>query len=492
MTSIRLACFALLAACGHDVTVKPASPAAAAASSSSSPASFEAFRDVAPPLGLEQPFVAPQLEETRLPNGVRILSAHQEGTAVGIEVIFKGTASFPSQPAGRFAWFARSLFGGTPSRDGTTLRRELEQGLAVWGSVANDDVIGVWLRSPTADRADKCIDVIADVVRNTQLAASTLTFQLQPIVQQAKTWTEYPAFVARMTALELLFGEGHPYASRDLAGMEKAPKVDEAATHALYDAVAQPSATTVLVVGAVDEPMLAKIKSAFADWKKPRSPLTPTSIAPPHGPTPLPRLVVIDRPGAKQSRIVVAALGPGHVARDWPAMTIVREILAGRPSSRIPRALSAKSSIWDGRTHTYVHRDASAFMFEGSVAAEHTTEMLTEVDKQLAEIRDTDVPVAEIERHKALYLLEIPAMFEETDGALNAFASVVAYGLPLDWYAHLFANIRSVDAADVRKFATERLARDRVTTIVVGDWAALKPQLTALGWGPIQVRPASP
>jgi zinc protease len=490
---LYIACFAFAAtlACGgHDVAVNAHTPVAPV--SSSSPASFEAFRETAPPLGLEQPFVAPELKEIRLANGVRILWARQEGSgAVGMEVLFKGTASFPSQPAGRFVWLTRSLFGGTPTRDDTTLRRELESGFAMWGTIAGEDTTGVWLRSPASEKPDKTIDVIADVVKNTQLSAATLAFQLQPLAQRARTWTEYPAFVARMMAIELLYGEGHPYASTDLAGLEKSPKADEAAMRALYDAIAQPSATTVLVVGAVDDAVLAKIKSSFGDWKKPRSTLAPVSIPAPRGVTPLPRLVVVDRPGAKQSRITVAAIGPGQVAREWPAMAIAREILGGRPSSRITAALLAKSSMWEGGTHTYLHRDVSTFTFEGSVATEHTTEMLAEIDKQLAEIRDHDVSVEELERHKALYLLEVPSMFEQSEGMLSAFSAIVADGLPLDWYAHLFASIRAVDAADIHKFATERLARDRITTVVVGDWTALKPQLTALGWGPIQVRSPS-
>jgi predicted Zn-dependent peptidase len=262
--------------------------------------------------------------------------------------------------------------------------------------------------------------------------------------------------------------------------------------HALYDAVAQPSATTILVVGAVDEHVLAKISNAFGDWKKARSTLAPAPVAPPHGTTPLPRLVVVDRPGAKQSRIVVAALGPGQVARDWPALLMAQNVLGEGPSSRIFNALAAKSSVWDGRTHLYSHHDVTLFTFEGGVATAHTAEMLSEVDRQLAALRDGEVPVAELERYKALYLSGVPASFEETQGTLDAFGMIVERELPLDWYAHLFAAVRSVDGSDVHKLAAERFARDRLATVVVGDWAALKPQLTALGWGPIAVRSPTP
>ena len=484
-----LALAALVAAgCGHAPAPKPhvASPAPLASVAKID----ESFREHPPEIGPELPYSPPELRESRMPNGIRLLTASIAGMpTVGIRVIMKGAASLPREPAGDFQWLAHSLTGPTASYDGDALRKTFEEGLATWSITADSDSLTFSMKAIRGDKVNGCIDVLADLVMHPKLEKETIAFVLPPLVERAKTWTESPGYLSRMVAAREVYGAAYPYARVDVAGLERDPKPDEKLIRRLYDAVAQPRQTTVLAVGAVDDALVIKLIAAFGTWMPKAGPaLTPV---PPVAPHPHARLVVVDRPSAAQSYLTVAAVGPAPNAPDFSTMLVIHELLGARPSSRITRPLFENGALTGGRTEIYPHLRATFFSFEGTSPTARTAEVLRAIDAAFDDLRTRDVSFSELEDAKSPVLRDMPEEFETTEGMLDQFAIVPEFELPLDTYSHAFAAIESVDASDVRKLASARLARDELVWTIVGDWKTLQPSLEALGWGPIDRRDAT-
>jgi zinc protease len=82
----------------------------------------------------------------------------------------------------------------------------------------------------------------------------------------------------------------------------------------------------------------------------------------------------------------------------------------------------------------------------------------------------------------------MPGRFESVSDVTSAVADLVVHDLPLDEYEKRPARIEAITAADVKRVATELLARDSMTVVIVGDKKSVAPQLEALGLGAFEER----
>jgi predicted Zn-dependent peptidase len=78
----------------------------------------------------------------------------------------------------------------------------------------------------------------------------------------------------------------------------------------------------------------------------------------------------------------------------------------------------------------------------------------------------------------------LPHRLETVQGVVGEFVEMAAYQLPIDDLATLPARVEALGADDVRAAVP---APGAMKAVVVGDVAALRGPLLALGWGPIEV-----
>ncbi len=475
----------LLAACGTPPPPKPQPhppPPLASASASAAPSASASIeppvREHEPPLGAEATFTLPPVRETKLGNGLRILSANTGGGMFGMRVVFEGPAVFPSERPAAARVMVKSLFGGTPTKDAHELRRVLEKRFASWSTNITPDSIFIDMSMP-ADDVRPCIDVIADVVQHPNFDTVTLGFELLQIVSQGQTAREQPQLVGYNVLLRSLFGDGHGYA-RPSQVLEGSPNVDRQEVVKIYEEIFDPSAVTVVVAGAVERATWDHVQRAFATWRgKPHA--TPTALAPVTW-KPGPRLVVVDRPGSVQSQITFGGLAPARSSPDWYAMQMIHQILGARRSSRIVHALE------DGNTHYDMRRTEGDFYWDSSGPIARTASVLTEIDKQLRDLAQNAPPATELDERKALYIRQIPMWVETAHDTADTISSIAKFRLPNDALDQIVPGIRAVTPDAVRALAATRLAPDHTRAVVVGDWAKLKADLKALNWGPIEIR----
>jgi zinc protease len=101
----------------------------------------------------------------------------------------------------------------------------------------------------------------------------------------------------------------------------------------------------------------------------------------------------------------------------------------------------------------------------------------------LDDLSTTDVPAAELEKSKQNLIRALPAQFETNAATAAAFADVVLYGLPDNWYASYAANVRKVKAKDVKAAAKAIIPSKNMVVTVIGDLTKVRPELDKLNLG---------
>jgi len=234
--------------------------------------------------------------------------------------------------------------------------------------------------------------------------------------------------------------------------------------------------------------VVAQVTRAFGSWKG-QSPKAKVPAAPPEPKSDVPRVVLVDRPGATQSSVALTLVGVPRQNKDYDALLVMNTILGGAFSSRLNMNLR--------EAHAYTYGAGSSFDFRhgpgpfragGAIVREKTGPAVTEILKELDRLRTDPVSDAELADAKAYLVRTLPARFETTGNTADTLASLAVYGLPLDEYATRPARFGKVTADDVKRVAATYLAPGAYHLVVVGDAKVVEAQLGEVGLGQVSVR----
>ena len=127
--------------------------------------------------------------------------------------------------------------------------------------------------------------------------------------------------------------------------------------------------------------------------------------------------------------------------------------------------------------------------FEHSVQTVSTAEAIQDSLTELEAIRQSRPPAAEeMALSKASLTRGYPRNFETAQQVARSVAQLALYGLPDSYFENFVPRVNAVTAADVTRAAQKYLDPARVTTLIVGDYAAIGPSLDALGLGEVQIQ----
>jgi zinc protease len=116
--------------------------------------------------------------------------------------------------------------------------------------------------------------------------------------------------------------------------------------------------------------------------------------------------------------------------------------------------------------------------------------VLTEIDRLVRALSSQGPSDADVNDVRDRDGLSFAASFETAADTARNFASAVLLGEPSEALTERPQRFAQLTGADVRAAATRYLDADKMRVVVVGDWSALEAPLTALGWGPIELRDA--
>jgi zinc protease len=454
-------------------------------------------RSKGPPAGKPEALHLPPMQSGMLSNGLKVALAERHGAPViNLSLMLdSGFASDSHTLPGLASFALRMLEEGTQDKEGKggrtrsalAISQELEALGASFGTSINLDgaFVNMNVLQPTLPRA---LGLYADLIlhpsfpqpdferlQRTRLAA----------IQREKT---VPRQMALRVLAPLLYGPEHPYAlPLTGTGTEEAvarmTRADLARYHATWF---KPNNATLLVVGDTTLAQLTPLlERAFGGWQAGPVPKKDVSdVAQPAGST----VYLIDRPGALQSEIVGAQLAP---PRNDPAavpLNLLNDVLGGTFSSRLNMNLREDKHWSYGVGSSLMPARGQRIFYSASpVQTDKTADALRELAREYADIAGSrPVAVQELKDAQANETLGLPGAFETVSQLSNAYATILQYQLPADYYDTYTAKVLALAPGDVNALA-QRVVRPRQPVwIVVGDMARIEAPIRALGVGEVK------
>jgi len=440
-----------------------------------------------PPLGAQVELRLPEQQRFTLPNGlaVRLVEAHRLPiVAVHLVMLEGGVARDPADLPGVAGFTAAMVTEGTKTRSAIQLSDELGFLGASLGAGASMDAAYV-SGNALSRHLPKLLELLADVAANPAFPPSDFARVQDQRKVSLLQQRDQPGAIASKTFGKLFWGD-HPYghwAGGTEDSVARTTREDLARFHADHW---RPGAAELVVVGDVDAASLrSELAKAFAGWKG-SDPARPVSA---ELPVARRRAVLVEKGGASQTFLILGMPGMARGDPDFIAAQVLFQVLGGGSASRLFRDLREDK----GYTYGLSARESAQKLggvsyLGGSVRADATGQAIRDLLAQVNGLRDVPVPEAELADSKDGIVRSLPGDFATVAGIAGRVAEQVVHALPDDWWARYPARVRAVSAADVQRVARGFLDPEKLSTVMVGDPAVVKPQLEGLPIGEVEVR----
>jgi predicted Zn-dependent peptidase len=268
--------------------------------------------------------------------------------------------------------------------------------------------------------------------------------------------------------------------------------IDSAAVRAFFERHVRPSTSTVVVVGDLTGVDLdALLGDSLGAWTGSQAEPRPV---PPVTADDTGRVVIVDRPGAVQTQLLIGRVGPDRHDRVWPAQVLGTYCLGGTLTSRLDKVLREEKGYTYGvRAFGQVLRSApdgtgaSMLAITGSVDTPNTGPALDDLWTVLRGVAAEGLTDAERDFAVQNLVGVAPLKYETAAAVAGTLADQVEQHLPDDFQATLYQQLVATGTVEATAAVVSAFPADRLVTVLVGDASAIREPVEALGIGEVTV-----
>lgn len=446
-----------------------------------------------PTAGEARPWAFPAPERGALPNGLTVLRCHRPGQQV-VAVEISLAAPLEAEPDGLdgvATIMARALSEGTDKHTAEEFAAELERCGATLDAHADHPGVRVSLEVPVS-RLPKALGLLADALRAPLFSESEVGRLVTNRLDEIPHEQANPARRAAKQLSRELFPETSRMSRPRQGTEETVGRIDAKGVRAFYEAHVRPATATAVIVGDLTGVDLdALLAETLGDWTgdttepRPVPPVTADDTG---------RVVIVDRPGAVQTQLLIGRVGPDRHDRVWPAQVLGTYCLGGTLTSRLDRVLREEKGYTYGvRAFAQVLRSdpegtgVSMLAISGSVDTESTGPALDDLWKVLRTLAAEGLTDAERETAVQNLVGVAPLKYETAASVADTLADQVEQHLPDDFQARLYARLAETGTVEATAAVVSAFPGDRLVTVLVGDASVIREPVEALDIGEVKV-----
>ena len=428
----------------------------------------------------------PTVEETTLGNGIKVFFARRAAVpTVRVAVSFNaGFAADPADKRGIASMMSTMMLEGTQTLTSTKLA-ETEEKLGAdvnVGSSLDRTVASLRAVKPNLGLS---LDLLADVIKNPAFATNELERVRVQQLTRIKSENNQPQGIAVRRLPPLLYGNAHPYGGPQTGSgyAETVATITRADVANFHQSWIHPAKAEIFVVGDTTlkeiKPML---EQRFGKWK-------PTATAAPAKnfsaaiPAPQSKILLIDRPNAPQSLVLAGVVLDAKGSDDLLTLRAANEVFGGDFLSRINMDLrETKGWSYGVRSQVNGAEDRVPFYMFAPVQTNQTGPSVKVLIDQLNDFNGAKpVTAEELEKTIKGNVLELPGSYEQSSAVLAQMQSDRLNKRSFDYAETLAGKYNALTAKALNDAMRAKVDPSKITWLVVGDAAKVKPQLEALG-----------
>lgn len=426
----------------------------------------------------------PQKPQTfTLKNGVNVqFWARRELPLVAAQLVcVPGGPLDAPERAGRSGLAVQMMEEGAGNLTATQFSDRLQSLGATFGTYAANESAGCSLLVLKRN-FDKAAGLMADAVQRPRMEGPDWERVVRLQLEAIKEQDDDPRILAGRVGQRVLFGDENPYAWPTSGTPEtvRALKLDQIRAH--QKTLFSPAHTTILLAGDLSlEDAKAVLEKNFGEWQGNPAPRPRMGeLAAPSADQM--RFVIVDRPGAVQTVIRFLAPGVPYTSKERVQRQLLNELFGGGFTSRINQNLREDKGYTYGAGSSFVMQPSTGyFIASSSVRADVTGAALGEFLKEFDRISNGDISAEEAAKAIESQRVETVRNFSGLNGVLAAAGQLVAVGLPFETIAKDMEAMRQVSAQQLNALAGPAMPIRSGVLVLVGDKAAIMPQLKDLG-----------
>jgi zinc protease len=424
----------------------------------------------------------PHPVERTLANGMRVIAFPQRSAPkayavplIAAQLIVRGGASAEGEADAGLATLTTSLL-----TQGTVTKSAVEIAQAVDGLGARLDAASGYDASVVSLTAlthvfEKAFALFDEIVRRPSFPeAEVERVRAKAIGDLALSYSN-PSALARFVAQRVAFASS-PYGHPVSGTAETLSTLDRDRVVAFHARHFRPDNATLIVGGdCAPEEAFALAERQFGGWQ---APATPLPVAAPFvAPPPKARVVIVDKPDAGRTAVLIGRLGIERRAPGYAAGVVATAVLSGY-SGRLNQEVRVKRGLSYGAGAQLIARREPG-LFLASTLVDHTKveEAVTVVLDTLRGLAATAPEAAELVTRKATISGGFSRSIETIDGIAGVLGELALYDVPLTELGNYLPEIEAVDPAMVQQFAATTF--EDLFVVLVGDAGVFGPAIRA-------------
>ena len=445
----------------------------------------EPWRANAPKPGPAPRFTLPVPEQAKLSNGLTILLVERHNLPLVSATLYtmSGSELNPLDKPGLSSFVADMLTEGTTNRSPLKFAEDTDQiGASISaGAGYSSGTVGL---SSLSWNAGAAMDLASDAALHPAFAEKEVerirSQRLTAVLQE----NDEPFALAQRTASRLVFPNS-PYGFSAIGTEASNKAITRADLTGFWQKGYVPSNAVLAIAGDLTLPQAKELATKyFGTWSG--SAATAVSLSTPSAPAR--SIAIVDKPGAPQTFLLAAGLGAKRSTPDYVPLEVMNTALGGLFSSRINMNLREEHGYTYGAQSFFNYRRfVGPFLAGGAIRTDVTAPATHELFKELTRIREAELTADELQKAKDSFSKSLVGLFETTGDISSTIGGQFVFGLPLDYYRDLPAQIDKVTAADTLRVAKQYIDPKAIVVVEVGDRAKIEPELKKLDLGPVNV-----
>lgn len=421
-----------------------------------------------------RPVKIPNVQETRLPNGLRVAVIERQNVPlVTATLLVKSGASAEGEKGGLANMTASLLLKGTKTRTATQIAEEVEFLGGDINSGAN------WLSSNvsvnvTSDKIEKALAVMADTIINPAFAQNEIDLLKTQTVDDLNVALKQPGTLASFAAARYTFGEHNPNGTPEsLAKLTRADIAD------FYAKEYTPKDSVLIFVGDISQAKANELaKKLFGNWTD-KSAQSGKGAGIGNGSgngsssirnSFVNRILVVDLPSSGQAAVIYTKrLKDGRSGSAYYPAIVSNAVLGGGYSARLNMEIRIKRGLSYGAGSSFAWRDGQTnFSTRGQTKNESAAEVAELTIKEIEKMETGAIAADELTPRKLSLTGGFGREVSTNASLTQRLIELYTFNLKPEFFGSYISDVEKISDANVKSFVSSNLRGGDL--IIVGDY----------------------